>query len=509
MKKIISFSVLLALLSAAVFAQEGSGWKIGFTAQLARNFFYSTKAFGEYERSATGQPTQTGKLGDYIDGSSNLFTWTSEHPWTGARPDNRLLISISNSGEHHSVYLDFKVDDTWIQEGAKFSDLLNGDAADWWFSGDTGGIEGAVVVFDGKVGTGRYNGFVPVYELWDDWIQAGDYNFFGVQRTDRFQQSNNISAVGMDGDPWQAVYALGATFGGNFRFALGSTLGSFNDGLDNPYASASSVEAGFMLSAKGLGPLSLDAFYAINGNDRNTFVRGTGAWGNLFGVYAGLNIVENLGLSVGYTGNFLQNEKQEEPDGTTTKPFDLINPLWSGIDIKVKFTGINKLSLTFNNNISFAAVKAGDEITKTGTNVIIGLDGNDFHLSGDLKDANQSWFAYNAVLGANYALSDRLSVTFALMNLLGVYSSDSKREGTGYSTTAKSTITKDELRSSIHAEYTVGNVTVGLGLNLGLITDSYESQRDAANSGTSSTETTKITFTTVKFGVPLFFKVAF
>jgi hypothetical protein len=510
--------VLLALLSAAVFAQDnGSGWKIGFKAQLVRDFFYTTKATGEGEVTTKTNPalttdaTNTMKLGDYIKGSSNLFTFTNREGF-----DQRIQVSLSNNGDHHSVYIDMKTDDNWADgpwSSLSFNDILTGSAADWHFIGDTGGLEGSFVVLDGKVGTGRYGGFVPVYEIWDDYIGAASENFFGVRKTDGFYISNNISATSMTVDtPWHPVFAIGATFADNFRFALGSTFGSFNSGDDNPVASASYTEAGFMFSGRGIAELlSFDLFYAIKGEDLNTVKRGTGEWQNIIGVYAGLDLdktVKGLGVSVGYTANFTQNETAEINVSTTTavpsyKTYETTNPVWSGIDINVKFSGIEKVGIGFNNNLSFAGVK-GEDKKKPEDALIVGLGGTALG-----KDYNENWFAYRARLAFSYAITGRLGVTLALNNVLTVFDTDTKIEAAGVTTTIVTKSTTDNLITSLHADYNAGNVTFGIGFTLGLESMTEEGEVDSKAAGGGATVTYKFNLNNVRFGVPLFFRVSF
>jgi len=532
MKKIIVLFVLLALLSAAVFADD-SGWKIGFTGQLSRDFFSSSKATGEWEYNSKPKngsaSSATGALGEFIKGSSHMWTWTSPNPWDHdtSRPDNRLIVSLSNSGDHYSAYIDAKLDNGWAsmnQYGGptfSFMNLISGDAADWSFSGDTGAL-GSDLVIDGKVGTGRYGGFVPAYEFWNDWIQSGDYNFFGVSKYGvGFIQSDNISTANVASrptSPWDAVYAVGATFGGNFRFAIGSTLDQdFNRGTNNPYASSSDVRGAFMLSGKGLGPLAFDVFYAIDGGDKNTVARGTGEWENLFGVYVNLNVVENLGLSLGYTANFKKVETSEIQDWDVTKrslvTYETEYPIWSGVDIKLTYSGIDKVGITFNNNISFASA-SGAERKKPGDTVVYGLDDKVLSLGdvgGEKYNTNdQSWLALNTVLGASYSLTDNLSVTFAVLNLLSIYTTDSESVVDATKTTTTTTIkkTNDELRGAISVSYNAGNVSFGLGFVLGLTIDASEGTQEISVTGGGGTYDYKDSLSILKVGVPIFFKVS-
>jgi len=567
MKKIIVSFVLLALLSAAVFADD-SEWKIGFAAQLSRNIFTAAKASGDYTDTLTQKGpdtdvTYTGKLGDNIKGSSHLWTWTSANPWDHdtSRPDNRLIVSISNSGDHHSAYIDAKLDNGWVK-GPRFMGLLNGDNADWYFSGDTG-ASGADLVIDGKVGTGRYGGFVPAYEFWNDWIQSGDYNFFGVMTPDGYVQSDNISVVNFLNSPWDAVYAVGATFGGNFRLAVGSTLNrdtpswaggkhaglmkGFDDdygllqaGVNNPYASLSRARGAFMLSGKGLGPLAFDLFYGVNGGDNNTAIRDilaptnlalpSGRWENLIGAYVNLNVVENLGLSLGYTANFLKFEMAQvnkETDPLKKANYvtqEIETPIWSGVDIKLTYNGIEKVGITFNNNISFASV-AGAEYKDPGDKVVLDLNYQPIFggkttsgpITRDVKTNTQSWLAYTGVLGVSYSLTDNLSVTLGLLDMLGIYTTESDISTSStvagsktVTTYSKHTETTNELRGAISASYGVGNVSFGLGLVLQMNSTSKNYEDNSTNSGghDSSNETKTSNLNIIKFGIPIFFKVS-
>jgi hypothetical protein len=522
MKKIIATLVLLVLLSAAVFAQDdGSGWKVGFKAQLVRDIFYTTKVTGEGKTEQSTSPsittdgTYTTKLGDYIQGSSNLNTFTNREGF-----DQRLQVSLSNNGDHHSVYIDMKLDDTWVS-GFKFMDLINGGAADWYFAGDTGGLEGQLVVFDGKVGSGRYGGFVPVYEIWDDYIGEAGENFFGVHKYSGFQPSNNISVTHFNG-PWNDVYAVGATFADNYRFAFGSTLASFATGDDNGVASASYAEAGFMLSGRGIAEfVSFDLFYAVKGEDKNTVSRNSGGqWDNLIGVYAGLdlgNFVNGLGVSVGYTANFIQNETEQvdkraagatDPDWKT---YEKVNPVWSGIDINVKFDGVEKLGVNLNNNISFAGTKV-EKRSNSDDDIIVGLSGNNFGLTPSPTNNyhyNENWFAYRARLSVRYGITDRLGVTLALNNVLTVFDVETEETDGTVKATVTGKETNDNLITSLHADYNAGNVTFGIGLTLGINGTTRETESKTTNTGYSQTTKNTGNISTVRFGVPLFFRVAF
>ena len=65
-----------------------------------------------------------------------------------------------------------------------------------------------------------------------------------------------------------------------------------------------------------------------------------------FGAYADITAVENLGISLGYTGFLSAND---DSDNKT--------PLWSGIDLRATWTGIEGLSISTHNNVSFSMGK--------------------------------------------------------------------------------------------------------------------------------------------------------
>jgi hypothetical protein len=108
-----------------------------------------------------------------------------------------------------------------------------------------------------------------------------------------------------------------------------------------------------------------------------------------FGVYFDLTAVENLGVSIGYTG-FLP----------THDASDVENVLWSGIDLRVTWTGIEKLSLSTHNNISFANGKEKDWMG------VLGKDASFFNL-------------YNAI-GATYELTEKFSVNAVVSNVFSI-----------------------------------------------------------------------------------------
>lgn len=114
--------------------------------------------------------------------------------------------------------------------------------------------------------------------------------------------------------------------------------------------------------------------------------RGLKAEMTTFGAYFDCTAVENLGISLGYTG-FLPFNNTDNVD----------NILWSGVDLRLTWTGIEGLSISTHNNISFA--------------------------SGAEKDwmyllAGGSFFNLYNTLGATKELTEQFSVRAVAGNIL-------------------------------------------------------------------------------------------
>lgn len=124
---------------------------------------------------------------------------------------------------------------------------------------------------------------------------------------------------------------------------------------------------------------------AVEGDPNNPYPGLTVNWAT-FGAYFDFTAVENVGISVGYTG-FLPLNNESDVD----------NVLYSGIDLRATWTGIEGLSISTHNNISFAQ---GAEKDWMG---ILGKGASFFTL-------------YNAV-GATKELTEQFSVNAELANI--------------------------------------------------------------------------------------------
>ena len=482
MKKLIAISIVLVLLSSAAFAQEEKPLKVGFSASLYTDLLYFTK---DNTKNKDGEKDDLSKN---REGSLNFLNSSYTK-----MPGSGLSLTFTHTGESHEASVQLSTDGIMGRLGVlsdtKWFHFLMGGVGDWYFKGNAG-------MFDGYVGNTGYGGKVDTFGNFDDFLKGGALKLdgFGVysvgynEDTEEFsasmQGSNNMDLWGKD------IIALGATFG-SFRLALGSHL-DFN-GWNDGSASASSINAAFMLSGEGVANLlNLDLFYAIAGADPRTTHRGSeGKWRNVFGVYGGLKLMDDkLGVGVGYTGKV---DVEEKGKGTGDNPSTTSHPFYSGINLHVNFAANDKMGITFNNNLSFANVKYTDAENKTNAS----LYGGALAKNDPDKNEKEGMFVWHAAIKVGYSLSDALTVNLQLANVL---MSQSYTDGDS----KKGTRPGDEFFTAITADYTIGKVSFGAGLSMDAERhgrDKYNGERNyEGNTGSRGTFT---------LGIPVYFKVAF
>jgi hypothetical protein len=281
-------------------------------------------------------------------------------------------------------------------------------------------------------------------------------------------------------------------------------------GTNEPFGNYSGINGAIMFSGRNIADMvSFDVFYGIRGKDDDTRYRPdldpnpannpfgeVAFWENVLGLYAGVSLLnDTLGISLGYTANFDAYEKwayypgnPANPDPKESEPGSISAPIYSGVSLHVNFTGVDGLNVALNNSISFAGAAGDLAPADIQDKYKFGLYGTPIY-----KDVSQSWFVLHTSLSAKYQLSDPLTVTLQLANVLGI----DKQESTTTNTT-----TTDELRIALTAEYSLGSVTFGTGLSFGVIGKTNEYQ--AANGNTTIKKADIF-----QFGIPLVFQVAF
>jgi hypothetical protein len=157
----------------------------------------------------------------------------------------------------------------------------------------------------------------------------------------------------------------------------------------------------------------------------------------MFGAYATVTPVDGLGITVGYSGfirtwkndlaeytNVASTKINEDPDyvwlffsnGAPEVQF----PFYNGVDLRFNYTGIDKLNLTFNNNITVAAVPgSGDREQRYAASWVYFSN-----LNADvdnLADRSETYLGLMNALGVKYAISDTLTADLQAANELGVF----------------------------------------------------------------------------------------
>jgi hypothetical protein len=168
-----------------------------------------------------------------------------------------------------------------------------------------------------------------------------------------------------------------------------------------------------------------------------------------FGLYANWTPLEGFGISAGYSG-LLQS--WENPKNTTTNPppyamddhrlslyEKVVFPFYSGVDLRLNYTGVDKLSITFNNNVSFASVAGtaqADEIAKKQYSYGWAYRSS-INEAGSLVDGSEDYLGLYNALGVKYTVSEALAVDVQAANQLGIFTYNGK--GNGVSLTTKAT----------------------------------------------------------------------
>jgi len=514
MKKLIAIAALFVGISTAVFAQD-EGWKVGFMAKYTTDLLYATSVKEKYVNSPLSGTANTYEFGNYNKGTINFFGNSTNLP----HDDNRLEVQFSNEGENYKIFLPIAVDD-WVNyftNGNWLADWLldNSYGTDWYIRGNAG-------IFNGQIGTEGYGGFVDTRATWNGWLGWNMLCRFGVWRAyDGFVVADQFRTW----NEWGTIVALGATFADNYKFSIGYRVNPFWSTWapgGSASDSKSSINASFMFSGRPVDGVTFDLFYAVTGKDTDTIERPKAAaagyaepeakWSNTIGAYVGLDIIDNLGISVGYAVNFNAYEAGGwwENADKANRSVTYKAPVYSGIDLHLNYNGIDKLGLTFDNNFSFAGVKGQKNSDDPGqgglyfSELVYGLGENDLLSEGWSDD----WFKWNTELTAKLGFIDGVGITVSLGDLLGIATRTFVNPDVDLNPAKDvTTVVDNELRVSVFADHGVGAVTVGAGLFFGLKSDltTWERTYKAGEGSAKWTYNKDV----VTFGIPLLFKVAF
>ncbi|GHT69755.1 hypothetical protein FACS1894110_19870 [Spirochaetia bacterium] len=553
MKKLIAISVLFTVLSVSVFAQ----FKASFSAaNIAPEFLKLQVPIGD-----SADPANANYAG------ASAFQFFSGSFWK--QPEVRLVVGYTDPDGNFAANIQFKADnlfavsDGTVQPTAAGANpdagflngndtattLLSATIGDFTLSGKVGKVTGILTNVADRGKVDRLQNLTDFNTLKQDNYGILLYNngIGGVLAGGAFS-AQDINNLAKGANPaWSQAFVAAKIDLKPIYIDLSGGIYGVPTSISGPSAPAvpeatypvygsyswNKVNAGIRVSGVAIADaLNFDLIYKIAGYDTDT--DGTqfpqpdhkGRYWNSFGAYLQLTAVKGLGLSVGYSGLVLAEEKDTIGDTTTGKPAwatvsqEYINPFRSGIDLRVSYTGIDKLTLGLNNNFSFAAVKYEDDGDPYNTTKVYRGLGGTIDGPGD----EDSYFAMYNALVAKYKITDSLTGIFELGNRFGTYKyvNDTTPEAQfGVSVPANTYAVTTEraheqLRIAVSAAYTINSfVTLegGLAFDIDSTTIKYSSTQSgytaptgfAAQTGTFANNQTGF----FAFSVPLRLKVAF
>ena len=414
MKKFISVLILLALLSAAAFAELS----VSFELDMTQNLFSLTNPLGnDADTKANPSNRYPGSLDFFTQNRNEMrssemylrFDWEKEY--FDARLElvgNRLINRRDRS----------------LREGYSFLDLFDELAVgDFWVRGDFENVNAAY----GRLNTrGVMNAYRFDNDTWWDRRHTGNanlgpYRFFGYQMPGfGYNEVNNHAAI----HGYEHYVMVGGKFA-DFGLELS---GSRNTNTAVTNGSAISLGAR-IFGAQVADLINFEVMYGVNGSDPTMsmfgdengfanvgpFADGKGRWEHRFGVYGGLDLMDGgLGIAFGYSGAIEIFEKWEAkatPASPNEKDLQIFGPFYSGVDLKAQFRGLENLTITAAVNASFSNVK-GVKFEDQTWNLGLGI------LSPGVLGEKQeeSFFGLAAGLNFNYQLNDNLDANLQLKN---------------------------------------------------------------------------------------------
>ncbi|MDR1099037.1 MAG: hypothetical protein LBL28_01005 [Treponema sp.] len=233
-----------------------------------------------------------------------------------------------------------------------------------------------------------------------------------------------------------------------------------------------------------------------------------------FGLYANVKPASFLGISAGYSGLVQSWENSKYPATKPSSAGDIdyethelseyrrINfPYYNGVDLRAFFTGVEKLSITFNNNLSFARIKGISQADRADGSFAKG-----WAYAGQLNEDNafaekraEDYLGFYNALGLKYEINNALDLDFQAANQLGFFTlredgapvARSITESLGlYTGLSYRVIQRDRVRGSIRG-----------GIDLKISSYSYQ------DFGSKDKPTHKTGY--IDFGIPLGIKVEF
>ena len=438
------------------FTFEGSTDKIpntGATDRLPINpFLAETMTPGSYP-------------GSYTSGSTSVFGHQGADGWTF---ENQLRMRLNGSGENVAWLARISMDQlvgsggtmvTGAGRPSGLQQLLFTQIIDqWWVRGNAGMFTAWVGIDEngrGSTDTGRFQDFSDVtrgvnIENFGIMIPNGlnpnivnngsDHNNFVIAHELTNVHGNTLFTVPVIVVSARLSDAISAL---PFPFTIDLALDpGRNSGLSGNPRNALTVNAGARISGENVADMfNFDLIYQLRGNDPNTLENvvmgddgnplpgfdqnqpdGRGIFVHALGAYTHFSsLLPELGLSLGYSAlfrTFEDNANTWADDAWYTSRTR--SPLFSGIDFRIRYTGIQDLRITFNNNVSFARAKEGawDVVTDRLAERAMGLGGTPMVTTIDQLES-QAWFGLYNALAVRYSITPQFNLSVQAASRLG------------------------------------------------------------------------------------------
>jgi hypothetical protein len=426
MKKIVPVTLMvLALFSGGGpggWAEEpvpGGGKLFEVSLDLVKDAVYQKKNTGEFaEKGIPGEPGRT-----YVfagDDALTFFNLKKE-----MFDNSNLFVKFGYANDNFGGLLRFALNARTLDDPASLS---VSDLIDLYY--------GWAKIGSFKIWMGRdeYRGIIDRFQNFDDFLAAKNDGFGPLVARYDYLVSRTLTLTGSDAtNLGKDVLGKGRTvlIGEFTRKPVRVSLAANNlfSRIEGKAAGESYYEHsytdtgaafGARIEAAGLFKiLDLAAVYKFQHSNRNydeqavqylpggqsLFEPGMGLDHHLFGIFATAKLPDlGLGISGAYSGYLRAHGKTDAAlwGGWTSYTY----PFWHGIDLRAAYTGLSGLSLTLNNNISFAAVK-GDADPKS---FVTGFWENDSDAQDVGASQEQNALAIYNALAAAYRLTGALAL---------------------------------------------------------------------------------------------------
>ena len=302
-----------------------------------------------------------------------------------------------------------------------------------------------------------------------------------------------------------------AKYAGFTVAAAGDLTGRSNASIGTWYYA---LNGGVRVSGEKIADLvTFDATYRFRGGDMSTYNQvdendpqkiiqpdGRGQTTHSITLAGQIDLLnDTLGIQLAYTGMFRSYEDKEMYN-TTIKT---TGPLFSGIDLRFQYTGIEPFQFNFNNHVTFSSV--GDtKFTGNGVKSTAVRDFWDAEIP-PLVDTSYGWLALYNALGVQYHLTEKMNLWFEAGNKFSALT-----------TTLGDAIRNDNFEifgASLKAVYTF-NPSISVEAGLAFYYASYtwkinDEKYDSIDNASGGPRLTTATKNETVFQVPLRLKIVF